>query len=97
MEPSKEADIVRRKGESLQIERMYERAIICYNRATKLDPKGPNAYFKNSHALRELGKKEEAIDYCQQVIIRDPSYRNAYFLKGIALEDLARNQEAVDC
>jgi len=45
-------------------------------------------------ALGNLGRYEEALEYCSKALEIDPSFGAAWYNKGVALEALRRNAEA---
>ena len=53
----------------------YEEAILAFNKAIRLDPKGPPHYFLFlGHAYRCLKRYEEAIEAYQKALDREPNH-----------------------
>ncbi|OGX08090.1 MAG: hypothetical protein A2Y03_04765 [Omnitrophica WOR_2 bacterium GWF2_38_59] len=74
-----------------------QEAIVCFDEATKMDPRDPFVWYNKGIILRNLGRQQEAIACYDKAIEIDPVYARAWNNKGIALENLGRSQEAIAC
>ncbi len=76
MEPSKEVMAFRHKAKALESEAEYERAIVCCNRAIKLDPKDATTHFHKGTTLYKIRKMKEAINCYDRAINLNPKQEN---------------------
>lgn len=76
--------------------RNYPRAIEYFDQALQTDPTFTRALVAKAHAFRMLGKPEESLRICDEVLARLPVYANAHSTRGAALRALGRIAEAHD-
>ncbi len=60
-------------------------AISAYGKAAQSDPNPGTAYFNIAATCYNLGRTEEALEYCNKTIAIDPARADAYFIKGSVL------------
>jgi len=79
----------------------WEGAVLSYQRALEADPKDPLVrYFANNnlgYSLLQLGRFDEAEEYCETAIAINPSQYNAHKNLGLALEGQGRWLDAALC
>ena len=49
------------KGNALLIQKRYEEAIGCYDKAIRIDPENYNVWYNKGNSLAQLERHEEAI------------------------------------
>jgi tetratricopeptide (TPR) repeat protein len=74
----------------------YERAIIDYNQAIKINANFTDAYYHRGNAHFDLGNYEAAIDDFRKVIKMKSNYTNAYYNCGQARLIIGDKQGAID-
>ncbi len=72
----------------------YQKAIECYDQATRLNSQLKEAWYNKGRALCAQGKYPEAIGAFDQAIHICPNYSKAWRSKGRALEAMGRDDEA---
>lgn len=72
----------------------HEEALAAHDRAIRLNPNYPNAYFNKGLTLSHLKRYEEALAAYDQAIFLDPNLVSAYYGKGEVLDDMRRTNEA---
>lgn len=70
----------------------YDKALKCYVKALELKPEYVGAMLHAGHALRMLGRYQEAVRMGQQIMVRVPNDADALFLIGAA--SFARGDDA---
>jgi len=74
--------------------RNYLMALEHFDRALQTDPTFTRALVAKAHALKMLGKPEETLRVCDEIIAREPEYATAHSTRGSALQALGRTAEA---
>ena len=76
----------------------YDLAMICFDRAIKMDPKHATATYNNKGlVMYEIGEYKEAIGCFDKALSLDPYYGTARNNKGLALLQLGEYAGAVAC
>ena len=73
----------------------YERAVLLYNRAIKLNPKHCRAYYQLGDTLKKQAKPNEAIDAYLEAIKIDPSFSEPYYRLKYASIDESKLEEVI--
>lgn len=73
----------------------YERGIVDYNQAIKINPDFVDAYYSRGHAYFDLGNYEAAISDFSQVIKMSYNDGDAYYYRGRALLIIGEKQVAI--
>src|SRR5712692_3640397 len=82
-----------KKPEEGNTVQQHEEALAAHDRAIRLNPNYPDAYFNKGLTLSGLKRYEEALAAYDQTIRLDPNYASAYYSKGNVLSDLKRYEE----
>jgi tetratricopeptide (TPR) repeat protein len=83
------------KGIAFYNQKNYEEALVAFEQAIQLDPKGNFAWYCKGVALNNLGRHEEAIKTNETAIQLNPKDATAWHHKGVALSYLGRHEEAI--
>ena len=83
------------KGIAFYNQKNYEEALVAFEQAIQLDPKGNFAWYCKGVALNNLGRHEEAIKAYETAMQLDPKDAKAWHNKGSALSLLGRHEEAL--
>lgn len=75
----------------------YDRAIIAFEAALKIDPDSVDALSGKGNALRMKGQHDDAIDFFNQTLVRDEKHVFALARKGEALRQKNQCDDAIDC
>lgn len=73
----------------------YEKAVLDYTEAIRLDPRDAKAYINRGKALNDLSRYQEALVDLNKAIQLDPQYATAYNNRGIVYDDLKQYQQAI--
>jgi predicted O-linked N-acetylglucosamine transferase (SPINDLY family) len=82
-------------GINLQKKGNLDKAIICYQKAIKLNPELAAAFNNLGHIFHIKGQYEEAIKHFQKVIQLNPTSAEAYFNLAQALYDQGKHKESI--
>ena len=81
---SKNADFYESRGLSYLEKCQYDKALLYFNKALKMNPADAYAYWNRGRVYGEQGQYNHAIsDYAKALEI-NPTYGNAYFYRGLA-------------
>ncbi|HYU32952.1 MAG TPA: tetratricopeptide repeat protein [Thermoanaerobaculia bacterium] len=84
------------KGSTLAILGRHEAALHCFDHIlTRLDSRMKNAFGAKSEMLRQLGRREEALQALDELLSLDPLDAHGHAYKGALLLDLERPAEAL--
>jgi Flp pilus assembly protein TadD len=83
-----------RKGQRLNDQKDYARAIAYFNKAIALDPRLPDPYVELAHSYYELGRIDLAIANLQKAISIDPQY-SPYHRLGMIYWERKQYDEAI--
>ena len=76
----------------------YDLAMICFDRAIRMDPKHATATYNNKGlVMYEIGEYKEAIGCFDKALSLDPYYGTARNNKGLALLQLGEYAGAIAC
>lgn len=89
------ADAQNEQGIGYLNQGQHEKALDCFKRATKLDPRFAAAHNNLGGTLVELGRPEKAIASFKSALRLNPSYAQAHQNMGVALRMLRRHSEAI--
>jgi len=73
----------------------YEKSLILFEKALKMEPNNPDIYFQIGYCNLKLGKYEEAIKFYKKTLDLMPHYPEAYFNLGLAYTNIGEYYEAV--
>jgi tetratricopeptide (TPR) repeat protein len=73
------------KGNACIKLRKPDEAIAAYRQAAQSDPNPGLAWFNLAATCYNLGRMNDAIEYCDKTIATDPARADVYFIKGSAL------------
>jgi len=73
----------------------HQKALECFKRAAKLDPRFAAAHNNLASTLIELGRPEKALASFKSALQLNPSYAEAHQNLGVALRMLRRHDEAI--
>ncbi|ADG13331.1 TPR repeat-containing protein [Methanocaldococcus infernus ME] len=85
------------KGLKYYNEGRYEKAIECFDKAIKLDPNNPAAWYYKADSLYKLERYEKAIECFDKAIKLDPNNPAAWYYKADSLYKLERYEKAIEC
>lgn len=57
----------------------YQKALVCFERATEKNPSFADAYYQIAYCMNNLGRSEEAVEAYKKAIRIKPSYVEAYY------------------
>ena len=72
----------------------YQRAIVDYTTALKLDPNDPMIYANRANARRELGELKHAYDDANEAIRLDDTRAASFYTRGAVLEKAGQIRNA---
>jgi len=75
-------------GHVLWLARKAEEALQCFDRAARLNPDHPDAYWNMASSLAALGRHAEAVQVLQRLIKVSPSHPRAQYQMGVSLAEL---------
>jgi tetratricopeptide (TPR) repeat protein len=85
------------KGYSLNTLGRWEEAILCYDRAIALEPRGFASWSNKGSCLGDLGRWGEALACYDQALAIAPWDSNTWNSKGTCLTRMGRPEEALAC
>lgn len=85
------------KGIDLAENNKYKDAIVCYNKAIKINSRYFDAWFNKGICLLKLSKFEEAISCYDEALKINPKEEDLWNNKGAALRGLRKYAEAIKC
>ncbi len=88
-------EIYYNKGNDFSDKKMYEKAIIAYNKSLELDPNYKNAIYNRGNANRNARKYNEAIKDYNRVLELDPSFFKAIYNRGFTYEAMGNYNSAI--
>lgn len=71
-----------------------EEAIVCYDRAIKINPDHAEAYYNKGSVLNLLSRFNEALDAFNKAVELKPDNKDAWNNMGIALGMLGKRKES---
>jgi len=83
------------EGFDMSLQGRYDEAIICFDRALKIDPQHAGALYNKGDALSNLGRDDEAIQCYDQAIGIKPRNTYEWVQKGLTLGLFERDAEAI--
>jgi tetratricopeptide (TPR) repeat protein len=86
-----------RRGNYYVINREYEKAIECYEKAVKIDPKDAFAWNSMGLAYNASKKYEKAIECFEKAVKIDPKDAFAWDYMGTSYDELKKYEKAIDC
>lgn len=96
IEPPDELTDYKHQGNILYESGDYEKAIIEYNQAIKINPDDEDTYYYRGNAHFDLGNYEAAINDFSKVIKIKPNYTDAYYHRGNAKLIIGDKQAAIE-
>lgn len=91
-----EVNTLIKQGVALYDEGKYDEAVLRYKQALKLAPDNSTAQYELAMTYGELGRHQEAIDLCKQLLKKEDGVDpGVYVTYGTALDDLKKPQEAI--
>jgi len=96
-EENKEINDLKKAAFNMCGEKKFKKAITCFNKALKINPRASEALAGKASALYLTGKIEEAIKFCNKALNIDPENIVALSTKGMALECNNASEEALLC
>ena len=85
------------RGSSLRALGRQDDAIVCYERALKIDPKRADVWLNKGNALYSQGHPAEALRCFDETVALDPRNKIAWCNRGVTLRALGRLDEAIRC
>ncbi|CAG1021320.1 hypothetical protein DOJK_00905, partial [Patescibacteria group bacterium] len=83
------------RGNELEDEQCFEKALACYEQALQLNPQSARAYSNRGNVLQSLKRYEEALSCYHHALAIKPDYVAALFNCANALQKLNRLEEAL--
>ncbi|MBD2693391.1 protein kinase domain-containing protein [Anabaena catenula] len=84
------------EGNKLLELKLYEEAIISYDKAIAINPDDDNAWHSRGVALGNLERYTESLTSFDKVIVINPDDDNAWYNRGFSLQKLQRYMEALE-
>ena len=91
-----ELDRVIRLGLAFEEVGQDEKALKCYERASRLLSDDTTIHYRIGFSLFRLGRYSESLSHFTKVIIYEPVHFNAHFMLGLAYTQLNEYQNALD-
>jgi len=88
-------EIILNQGLIFYEEKLYEKALVSFDRSIELRLQYAEAWSSRGLALNDLKRHEEALASYERSIELKPDYAEAWSNHGIALNDLRRHEEAL--
>ncbi len=85
-------DLMDQAWDALEAERAEDALALC-DRALRLDPKGPDAYYVRGRALWDLEREDEAVAEFDRCLAVDDAYYEAMLAKAAAVLEMGEDPE----
>jgi tetratricopeptide (TPR) repeat protein len=85
------------KAEKLYDDAKYKEAAVAYDKATELDPKNEDAFYKAGWCYNDLDKFINAIDRLKKAVVLKKTDHLAWQELGYAYKKTSKNEEALSC
>jgi superkiller protein 3 len=85
------------KANKLYDEAKYKEAAFAYDKATTMDPKNENAFYKAGWCYNDLDIFENAIDRLKKAVVLNKNDQYAWQELGYAYKKTAKNADALSC
>jgi len=85
------------KGMSFSELGKYEQALVCYNKALKLNPKDAETWCNKAATLNSMGKYQEALNCSEKALALNSGDALSWNNKAIALWHLGKAKEGIAC
>jgi tetratricopeptide (TPR) repeat protein len=85
------------KANKLYDDEKYKEAAFAYDKATLLDPKNENAFYKAGWCYNDLNKFDNAIDRLKKAVALNKNDQFAWQELGYAYKKTGKNEEALPC
>lgn len=83
------------KGNKLFEQDKVDEALLCYNKASELDPKNGMAWWQQGACFHIKGRDEEALQSIGKALESDPLQADVWYFKAQSEERLNRIQDAI--
>lgn len=92
---SKNAEFYESRGLAYLEKRQYDKAILDFNKALKMNPADAYAYHNRGRAYGEQGQYDLAISDYTEALEMNPRYGDAYFHRGLAYHAKGQYDRAI--
>lgn len=92
---SENAAFYESRGLAYLDKRQYDKAILDFNKALKINPAGAQLYHHRGRAYAEQGQHALAISDYTRALEIDPRYGDAYFNRGLAYHAKSQYDQAI--